>query len=266
MHNIIKIFVQIGWIVLSLSVSTCRQLPNEPPPKNQELAGKALFTGPTPVKQHHGIQVIAYLKSDTTLTPIDTTFTDSTGYYCFGKPGFDGVYMLWAKYRYYYPDTVEVEAQDGAIMERPRDLYMQQMARIKFSSEKNTFHLSESFTWTVEVTNLSHDRIILPNESWFDYHPWSRLIFVSAESSKWRYYGTIGSPIGAHGPPERIYEPGETMTLTRSASFGIFADSVGKRIGPGEYLFYATESATLPLEKNGRILPIFEPVEVEIVP
>ncbi|MDZ7343471.1 MAG: hypothetical protein ONA90_03040 [candidate division KSB1 bacterium] len=265
MHNTLKVLIQIGWIVLTLNVWACRQT-NEPPIEEDMLAGKAFFTGPTPVSQHHGIQVIAYLKSDTVLTPVDTTSTDSTGFYSFGKPSLDGVYVLTAYYRLYYPDTVTVKFQGGRREGEIRDMQIRQLARVKFMSEKSFYQLTDTFTWTVQVSNISNNTLHLPDASWFGCERWNELFFVSETKPESKFTHSISGfpchpPAGCSG-----LAPSTTMTLTRTVPITAFTDETGNRMGTGKYLFYASNRSCLPLVWNGRVLPIFEPTEVEIVP
>jgi len=263
MGNMLKILIQIGCFVWALNFWACRQS-NEQLIEEDLLAGKAFFTGSTPVNKHHGIQIIAYLKSDTLLTPGDTTSTDSTGYYSFGKPSIDGVYMVMAYYLFYYRDTVEVKFQGGRREGEIRDLHIRQKVRVRFTSDKNVYHLADLFTWTVEVMNISKDTLSLPNMSWFDYPQWHVLFFISSKNDSLIFGDVLGG--AGHGPISEPYEPGKVMLLTRSTYINFFEDKNGNGIYPGRYFFYAMARSCLPLEWNNRIMPIFEPVEVEIVP
>jgi hypothetical protein len=56
------------------------------------------------------------------------------------------------------------------------------------------------------------------------------------------------------------------LTFTRSVPITAFTDETGNKIGPGKYRFYASNQICLPVVWNGRVLPIFELNEVEIVP
>jgi|GEM_PF-6179835 len=265
MGNLLKILIQIGCFVLALNFWACRQS-NEHLVEEDLLAGKALFTGPTPVSQHHGIQVIAYLKSDTTLTPIDTTFTDNTGYYCFGKPGFDGVYMFIAYYRFYYRDTLEVEFRAGRRIGEIPDMHIRQKARIKFTTEKPVYQLADQMTFTAEIANVSQDTMFLPDMTWFDNDRWHLLMLISTTDDSLKFGCNIGTVPG-HFRPFDSYEPGKVTHITRTVYIQLFRDKEGKQqIIPGKYLLYATARSSVPLEWNGRIMPIFEPAEVEIVP
>lgn len=266
MHNQMKIFITMSGIVLMFVFCDCRKIPSEPPIDESILAGKAFFTGPTPVSQHHGIQVIAYLKSDTVLTALDTTVTDTTGFYSFGKPSVDGVYLLIAYYLFYYRDTVEVKFQSGRREGEIRHMHIRQKVQVRFKSEKAMCQLTDKFTFTAEVANISQETLLLPNMSWFDYYMWNFLIFISIWNDSLRF-GYASGTMPGHGSPCGLLEPGVVMTLTRSVYIGFFTDKEGKQhIIPGRYKFYAMVKGCLPLERNGRLLPLFEPAEVEIIP
>lgn len=265
MRNIMKIIIQIGCFICALNFWACRQS-NEQLIEENLLAGKALFTGPTPVNQHHGIQVIAYLKSDTLLTPVDTTSTDSTGYYSFGKPAVNGLYMFTAYYRFYYRDTVEVEFRSGRRTGEIPDMHIRQKARIKFTTEKSVYHLADQMTFTAEIANVSQDTMFLPGITWVDNDRWHLLMLVSTTDDSLKFGCNIGTSPG-HFDPFEPYEPGKVILITRTVYIRLFRDEEGKQqIIPGKYRLYATARSSVPLEWNGRIMPIFELAEVEIVP
>lgn len=257
------LFAAVG--IVSLVALHCQRHTTEPLPAT--ISGKAFFTGPTPVNQHHGIQVIAYLKSDTVLTPLDTTFTDITGSYSFGKPAVDGVYVLTAYFRLYYPDTLRVKFQGGRREEEIRDMYVRQKVRIKISTGRYFYRRTDILTFTIEMLNISHDGVPLPDENWFGCNKWNELIFASESQPESRVTSSIpGFP--CHPPQPCPYlPPGSILILTGwSAPIAAFVDASGNRIGPGKYLFYVASGFCLPFEWNGRVLPIFEPAEVEVVP